>query len=268
MKAMVCLWVILLGWAPLLPARADAPGCRYEKAVARYGQGRYGAARREWRRSKAAPGWAEAGPYRLVEARFRQGRYKKAAKEGKALLEHLSSVRYPGDPGAGRKSRLHRVVGEACFRSGDYAGALEHLIACDRLRGAAAVPPEEHYMQGYGYYVLGNCREALYRFSRVGGADGILRQRACYYAGLVHGILHEDYKALASFGRAAEMDGDPVLTEDALYRWAVLHVGLAGKVGAVRREDALRAVRRYLEAYPKGPRSPEMRKRRDGLLRP
>jgi len=148
---------------------------------------------------------------------------------------------------------LTRIAGESLFHLGDCDAASPYLETAWKAADAQERTPGFSYMVGTCRLNQGNANEAITALMRATGGDTPLDQYATHSMGRAYLALNEKPKAQAAFAKAATMEHDLEVREDALFN----HAKLAFETDFNPFNDAIAAFEQYLEEYPDSPRRDE-----------
>ncbi|MBQ0024622.1 MAG: tetratricopeptide repeat protein [Bacteroidales bacterium] len=149
--------------------------------------------------------------YYAVESMFMLKDYDYVIKNGTKLFPSLEND---------LKVSLARILSESFYIGRQNEQAQYYL---DYYRNSGAdLSRKDYYFAGILSYNMGRYDSALESFSKVMGEEDELSQNACYYT--AHSYLQNRNKveALNSFRKAADMDFDNVIKEDAWFNFAKL----------------------------------------------
>lgn len=191
--------------------------------------------------------FADAVPLYIGQILYRLERHEELAQRGTMWLSEEADL-----PQQDRKE-LTRIVGEALFHLGDCPGASVHLE--EAWKSAEA----EERTPGFSY-IVGTCRlqggdpdGAITALMRATGGGTALDQYATHTMGRAYLAMDEKPKAQAAFAKAATMEHDLEVREDALFN----HAKLAFETDFNPFNDAIAAFEQFLEEYPDSPRRDE-----------
>lgn len=176
--------------------------------------------------------------YYIAQIYYLQGKYDK-------VTEYAGRLKADGD--VVNEQDLNHLIGDAYYRIGDYQKAVPYL---EEYNKTAQTTRDEDYTLGYAYYKVGICDKAIRMFDRVTKIPDTLGQIAFYHIGEC--MLKSDQKvsARAAFEKAAFIDANDVIQEDALYNYAILSYQL----DINPYDEAVEAFEMYLNKYPESDR--------------
>lgn len=229
----------------------------------------------------AQPEYLEAGKYYLAHIAFSEDRLTTALEAFEALAEvnafrdavplYIGQILYRLDRHEDLVSRgpdwlaedrdiaerdrieLTRVLGEAHFHLGDCTSASPYLETAWKAADAQERTPGFSYIVGTCRLNGGQAAEAITALMRATGGNTPLDQYATHTMGRAYLELDEKPKAQAAFAKAATMEHDLEVREDALFN----HAKLAFETDFNPFNDAIAAFEQYLEEYPDSPRRDE-----------
>ncbi|RMG77804.1 MAG: hypothetical protein D6714_19225, partial [Bacteroidetes bacterium] len=150
-------------------------------------------------------------PYYIAQIHFAQGDYDKVVSYAAPKLN---------DPQVRRKKELNQLVGQAYFEMGRYEEALPYLEEFAERSGS--LKAEEFYQIGYTQYITGNYEKAIKNFQQLESENTEMVQYALYYLGDCYLKTNNKSAARNAFGKAARMDFNADIKEDALFNYAKL----------------------------------------------
>lgn len=179
-----------------------------------------------------------AVPYYIAQIYYLQGKYE--------LLTQFAP-QFSIDNKDEDNADLNQLIGDAYYRVEKYDEAVSYLSKYAKL---AQTTREDNYQLGYAYYKSNLCSSAIKMFEQVARIDDELGQVASYHLGECYLKTGNDAFARNSFQKAANLDFDLVLQEDALYNYAVL----CYKLNYNPYDEAIEAFEKYLTQYPNSTR--------------
>lgn len=218
-----------------------APGMYYFAHI-NYEQGKYATALKSFRSLENHPQFGEVIPYYVVQIYHFQEEYDNLIGYGKPFLEK-EEVK--------RKAEISRLVGEALYHKHVYDEAVPFLE--EFMESRLPKKSDDYYVLGYSYYRSDNFDKAAEQFSKISYSEDQMGQNASYHLGETY--LKADKKSYArnAYRSASRMDFDPVLKEDALFKYAQLSYELSYDPY----DGAIDAFKEYINAYPDTERTQE-----------
>jgi len=195
----------------------------------------------------AIDAFQNAVPLYIGQILYRLERFEELAERGTSWLSQENALT------SGDQKELTRMVGEAFFHLGDCTAASPLLESA-----WSSADPQER-TPGFSY-IVGVCRlssgqpgTAITALMRATGGDTPLDQYATHAMGRAYLELDEKPKAQSAFEKAATMNHDMEVREDALFNQAKL----AFETDFNPFNDAIAAFEQYLQEYPNSPRRDE-----------
>ncbi|MGB0932712.1 MAG: tetratricopeptide repeat protein [Lishizhenia sp.] len=179
-----------------------------------------------------------AVPYYIAQIYYLQGKYE--------LLTEFAP-QFSIDSKDKDNADLNQLIGDAYYRVEKYDEAVSYL---SKYAQQAETSREDNYQLGYAYYKSNLCSSAIKMFEKVARVDDELGQIASYHLGECYLKMENDAFARNAFQKAAALDFDLNLQEDALYNYALL----CYKLNYNPYDEAIEALERYLEQYPNSTR--------------
>lgn len=141
------------------------------------------------------------------------------------------------------KSELSKIIGESYFNLKKYDQALPYLLEYKGKKGKWN--NTDFYQLGYAYYQQNDFEQAIAQFNKIIQGNDVVAQNAYYH--LAESYLKTERKpqALNAFKKAAEMDLDAKIQEDAALNYAKLSYEIGNPYQSV--PEILNA---YLAKYP------------------
>ena len=174
----------------------------------------------------------------IAQIYYLQGKYEK-------VTEYAS--RLSGNSDVVNEQDLNHLIGDAYYRIGEYEKAVPYLEDYNRT---ANTTRDEDYTLGFAYYKSGSCEKAIRYFDRVTKVPDSLGQVAFYHIGECMLKANEKVSARSAFEKAAFIDANEVIQEDALYNYAILSY----KLDINPYDEAVEAFEMYLNKYPNSDR--------------
>lgn len=225
-------------------ASAYADHATYYRAYIDYAEKRLPQAKAGFQSLLSSDAYGELAPYYLLQIEFREGNYRYVVDEGEPLV-----ARAVGE----RKAELERVLAEAWFRLEEYHKTLEHLDAATAT--GYGEDRETAYLRGFSLYRLARYEEAVTGLRKACGPTDALTQNASYHLADCYLRMGRKNEAMQAFAMATDKGQDAVIAEDALFNYAKLQYELGGSLF----DGAIRQLNRYMEEYPRSPRTKEAR---------
>ena len=181
-------------------------------------------------------------PFYIAQIYYLQGKYE-------LVTEYASKIKADGK--IVNERDMNHLIGDAFYRTEKYDEAVPYLEKYDQQ---SETTREDDYRLGYSYYKTGHCDKAIRMFDRVKREQDSLGQVAYYHIGEC--MLKTDNKvsARSAFEKAAFIEGDDAIAEDALYNYAILSY----KLDINPYDEAVEAFEMYLERYPNSERKDDV----------
>ncbi len=182
--------------------------------------------------------YAGIAPYYIAQIYYLQGEYEKVTEYATKIISQEGVI---------KESELDHLIGDAYYRIGKYDEAAPYLY---RNYKNAETTRDDKYATGYALYRSGNCNEAIGVFDKVKKQEDSLGQAAYYHIAECLLKMNNKVSARSAFKDAAMMDYDPVVSEDALFNFAILSYQL----DINPYDEAVEAFELYLNRYPNSER--------------
>ncbi len=176
--------------------------------------------------------------YYIAQIYYLEGQYEKVTEYASRLTSNNDVV---------NEQDLNHLIGDAYYRVGEYSKAVPYLEDYNRT---AKTTRDEDYTLGFAYYKSGKCDKAVRFFDRVTKVPDSLGQIAFYHIGECMLKADEKVSARSAFEKAAFIDANQVVQEDALYNYAILSY----KLDINPYDEAVEAFEMYLNKYPNSDR--------------
>lgn len=152
-----------------------------------------------------------------------------------------------------QRADISRLVGDALYRRQNFNDALPYLEEAYHATRGMGRTRDFAYQMGYTYFQAQEHLKALTCFALVVREADEMAQLAHYHTAACYLALEEKEKAKLGFKKAAELDHDAGIQEDALFSYAKLAYELTFNPF----DDAVVAIERYLKEYPNSRRKDE-----------
>ncbi|MEM9992087.1 MAG: tetratricopeptide repeat protein, partial [Bacteroidota bacterium] len=180
-------------------------------------------------------------PYYITQIYFSEGRYDD-------LLDY--AVPKLNEGVVKKRKEMNQLIGQTYFEREQYTNALPYLERY--AESSSKMREEEFYQLGIVYLENGQPQKAIKYFEELTSTDSELGQNALYNLGRLYlqvGGKKARNSARNSFGKAAQMQYDPIIQDEALFNYAKLSYELKYDRDAI---NALRSIntesRYYSEA--------------------
>ncbi|MDX1350474.1 MAG: tetratricopeptide repeat protein [Putridiphycobacter sp.] len=219
----------------------QSPALYYYSHIS-YLEKNYQAALEGFNKLKQDPSFQEIVSYYITQIYYLQGKYEQvtllASEVGKNKNEK-------------QNTEMAKMVGDSYYRLGKYDEAVPFLAM---YNNKSATTRDEDYQLGYAYFKSGNFQNAIPLFDKVTGPEDELSQVSFYHIAVCY-LKQEAYVASRdAFDRAAQLNYDKEIEEDALYNFALLSY----KIDYNPFNEAVTAMNAYLKKYPNSKHQQEM----------
>ena len=220
---------------------------RYYLAHISFSEGRLTTALASFEELSQVNAFQDAVPLYIGQILYGLERHEELAERGAAWLEDDNNLSKQD------RKELTRIVGEAMFHLGDCTGAAPLLESAWKSAEAEERTPGFSYIVGTCRLQGGDPDGAITALMRATGGGTALDQYATHTMGRAYLAMDEKPKAQAAFAKAATMEHDLEVREDALFN----HAKLAFETDFNPFNDAIAAFEQFLEEYPDSPRRDE-----------
>ncbi|RZP10196.1 MAG: tetratricopeptide repeat protein [Flavobacteriales bacterium] len=142
------------------------------------------------------------------------------------------------------ESELSKIIGESYFNLEDYRSALSYL---PDYKGKNGKLNNTHYYQlGYSNYKLNNYSEAIINFNKIISGNDRVAQNAYYHLADSYLKMEDLTSSLNAFKKAAQMNFDLEIKEDAYLNYAKLSYGIGNSY-----QEPSFILNDFLKKYPK-----------------
>ncbi len=179
-------------------------------------------------------------PFYIAQVFYLQEKYDKVIEFAPTLINKANP---------NQKTEIARIIGDAFFRNNQYGDAIPYLEIY--RSGVKKMSREERYQLGFAYYQNGQLQEAVAELERVKDGDDDLSQNSNHLLGGILISLDEKMKARSAFRKAANLNHDRGIQEEALLNYAKLSFDLSIS------GETLRAFEEFLEKFPESPHMDE-----------
>ena len=161
--------------------------------------------------------FAELSAFYLIECKFGSKDYEYVVEKGEKMFPTIPEERRP---------RLSRLISEAYLVKGNLVKAQEYFA--DSGDSSSPKSRSDLFYAGSLMYAVGDFKAAVQNFSRMEDFSDSLGQTASYELGYSYIQTRNKVSALESFRKAASLDFNPSIKEDAFFNWAKLAFDLGG----------------------------------------
>lgn len=149
------------------------------------------------------------------------------------------------DSGIKNRAEINQLVGQAYYEKGDYAKAMPYLEFA--ATNGAQLRPSDYYQIGYTQYRNGFYPQAIKNFEQLSKQDSLLGQNGMYHLGDCYLRTGNKFNARTAFGKAATLNFDKTVQEDALINYAKLSYELKYDRDALDALQKFPSTSRYYE---------------------
>lgn len=181
-------------------------------------------------------------PYYVVQIYYFQKKYDDVISYGKALTDTASGKNV---------APVYRIMAESYYVKNDNENAV--LFYKRYTESGQTLEREGTYKYGRALYNMKNYVSAAEKLASVTGEEDSLSQNAWYTLADCYIKQNQERKALDAFKMAYKTNYNKTVTEDALFNFAKLSF----KIDFDPYNEAIKALREYLEAYPNSSRAKE-----------
>lgn len=203
-----------------------------------YSKGNYQKALEGFERIKDQEAFNTIVPYYITQILYKQKKYDEVILYAPLVLENAKAQKAP---------EIAHMLGDSYFQLGKYDEAIPYLI---QYHQESKPTSEESYQLAYAYYKIGNYENAIQHFGKAARNDNALAQLSYYHMADSYEKTEEKEYARSSYRKASELDFDAEITEDALFKFAVL----AYELSYNPYDEAINAFERYINEYPNSDR--------------
>ncbi len=212
----------------------QAPAIYYYSHI-HYEQENWETALMGFRKIDDDPLFSNIAPYYISQILFMQKKYGEVIDYALPFMDSVSDKRL---------GEMSKIVGESYFIMGEYAGAIPYLETYRDHAGATTV--HDRYQLAFAYYSIGEYGQAMTLFEQISYGDTEIAQSALYHLADCYMQLGEKNKARIAFSKAANMNHDLKIQQDALFNFAKVTFELSYDPF----NEAIRAFEQYIRTYP------------------
>ena len=211
----------------------------YYLAYIDYVEGNYEDALSGFIKIKDAPGFSVLVPYYVAQIYFLQKRYEELIEKAVPWYDNAS---------AKQKPEMARLIGESYFELHEFEKALEYLGFY--FSNSSGFSRKDNYAYAYTLYQTGKFESALKKFNLVINKEDELAQIALFNMGDCYLKTNNLTSAQSAFSRAANLNYNPTIKEEAFFNYAKLSYQLSFDPY----DEAIQAFESYLDTYPNSKR--------------
>ncbi len=212
----------------------NAPAVYYYSHI-HYEEGNYETALMGFRKIDDDPLFSNIAPYYISQILFLQKKYDEVIDYAPSLMDSVSDTRL---------GEMSKIIGESYFMLGEYTEAIPYLETYRDQAGATTV--HDRYQLAFAYYSGGEFEKAMELFEQISYGDSEIAQSALYHLADCYLHLGDKNKARIAFSKAANMNYDPKIQQDALFNFAKVTFELSYNPF----NEAIRAFELYIRTYP------------------
>jgi len=187
---------------------------------------------------KYQPSFTTIAPYYIVQINHKQGHYDSVITYATSLLDSSDLGNY--------NDVLH-LLGDAYFKTNDFKSASIYLMEYNKK---VKTSREDDYQLGIALMKSGNTENAIAYLERTGRLDDSLGHTAMYQVGQCYLDKEKLLPARNAFEKASDMRSNPIISEDALYQFAIISF----QIDINPYDESVRAFEKYLKLYPNSTR--------------
>lgn len=177
--------------------------------------------------------FAKIVPYYIAQIYYFLDKDDELIKMAPDLIEKSSDA---------RKAEIQQMVGEVCYRKGEYAEALKYYKLANDV-----AQQNNYYQMGFCYYQLKQYEKAVPYFEHYTTETDSVAQNALYHLADVYLKMGKKNEARSLFRQSADMPFNEKIKEDALYNYAKLSC----EIGGAPYNESILMLQNYLKQYPK-----------------
>ncbi len=200
-----------------------------------YEQGNYETALKGFRDIDDDPLFSGIAPYYISQILFLQKKYEEVIVYAPTLMDSVSERRL---------GEIAKIIGESYFMMQSYKEAIPYLETYRSNSNAYTI--HDRYQLAYAYYNNQEYENALPLFEGISYRNTEIAQSALYHLGDCYLKTGDKNKARIAFSKAANMDFDPKIQQDALFNFAKVTFELSYSPF----NEAIRALELYIRTYP------------------
>jgi tetratricopeptide (TPR) repeat protein len=212
----------------------NAPATYYYSHI-HYVDQNYETALMGFRKIDSNPLFSGIAPYYISQILYMQKKYDEVVAYTPSLMDSVSERRL---------GEIAKITGESHFMLKQYKEAIPYLETYHSH--AMDYTVHDRYQLAFAYYNNQEYENALKLFEQISYRNTEIAQSALYHLADCYLKLGDKKKALIAFSKAANMDFDPRIQQDALFNFAKVTFELSYNPF----NEAIRAFERYIRTYP------------------
>lgn len=200
-----------------------------------YEEGNYETALKGFREIDDDPLFSGIAPYYIAQILYLQKKFEEVIDYATPMMDSVSERRL---------GEVAKIIGESHFMLDQYKEAIPYLEIYHA--NAKSYTIHDRYQLAYAYYNNQEFSNALPLFEEISYRNTEIAQSALYHLGDCYLKTGDKKKALIAFSKAANMDFDPRIKQDALFNFAKVTFELSYSPF----NEAIRALELYIRNYP------------------
>ncbi len=200
-----------------------------------YVDGNYETALKGFREIDDDPLFSGIAPYYISQILFMQKKYEEVIVYAPPLMDSVSERRL---------GEVAKIIGESHFMLKEYKNAIPYLETYRSNSKSYTI--HDRYQLAFTYYNNQEYEKALPLFEGISYRNTEIAQSALYHLGDCYLKSSDKKKALIAFSKAANMNFDPKIQQDALFNFAKVTFELSYNPF----NEAIRALELYIRTYP------------------
>jgi len=200
-----------------------------------YVDGNYETALKGFRDIDSDPLFSGIAPYYISQILYMQKKYEEVIEYASPMMDSVSERRL---------GEVAKIIGESHFMLKEYKEAIPYLETYKSNTKTYTI--HDRYQLAYAYYHNKEYENALPLFEGISYRNTEIAQSSLYHLGDCYLKSGEKKKALIAFSKAANMNFDPKIQQDALFNFAKLTFELSYNPF----NEAIRALELYIRSYP------------------
>jgi len=200
-----------------------------------YEQGNYETALWGFKEIDDNPLFSGIAPYYISQILFMQKKYEEVIDYASPFMDSVSEK---------RMGEVAKIIGESHFMLNEFKEAIPFLETYRSNTSGYTI--HDRYQLAYAYYNNQEYENALPLFEEISYRNTEIAQSALYHLGDCYLKTGDKNKARIAFSKAANMDFDPKIQQDALFNFAKVTFELSYSPF----NEAIRALELYIRTFP------------------
>ena len=221
---------------------ADA---NYYSGYLAYAQKEYDKSLIDFRRAEETAKYQFRVPIMIVSSYYQQKRYGELTQYASKFDDIQTASRR-----VDYLYQIYQLTAEAYYQEGQWEESVKYFELYEQL-AAQSTTQETFYRMGYAYFQTGNQDKAIDNFKKVALNNDTLAQYASYYLGQLYVEQENLIFASSAFNKAATLDFNPEIKEEAAFNLAKVHFE------SDKYSQAIVALDRFMKQYPTSDYVPE-----------